>query len=346
MSPTMFLGRVILPAAGLVLAGWLAWQAFGGSKDSPWTSLPASLSSAGDDLASTPGTAPAAPATSRILAEGHVAARPGAEVVVGAEMSGTVARMLVQEKSTVHAGDLLVEFRSAEIKAAAEEAVAKVTEIDAELAGLDREQARVDRLAEKQPGKDEARDRLKTRREVARARRAAAVAAYRRIEAEFARTKLHAPIAGIVITRHVDAGETVTQGAPLLKIVDLNRLRIVAEIDEYDIPRCAPGCAVTISAPGHGGRSWRGTVEDIADFLTPRRIRPDDPGRPTDTRVLAVRIGFDPLTPLKLGQRVEVAIAETPDSTSIPGPMLPPTTIPRISRSSDEPSVPQRSDRR
>ncbi|QEH36170.1 p-hydroxybenzoic acid efflux pump subunit AaeA [Aquisphaera giovannonii] len=336
MSPTMILGRVALPAAGLLIAGWLLIRAFGGADADPrWKALPASLSAnaGGDPSPSPPATAPD---TTRILAEGHVAARPGAEIVVGAEMAGTVARVLVQEKSAVRAGDLLVEFRGAEIKAAAEEAVAKVSEIDAELAGIEREQARVDKLPEKQPGRDEAKDRLRTRREATRARRAGAVAAYRRIESEFARTKIHAPIDGTVIARHVDAGETVSLGAPLLKIADLNRLRIVAEIDEYDIPRCAPGCAVAITAPGHAGRSWRGTVEDIADFLTPRRIRPDDPGRLTDTRVLAVRIGFDPLTPLKLGQRVEVAITESAGASATPGPILPPTTTPRVGRGSSD----------
>jgi multidrug resistance efflux pump len=102
----------------------------------------------------------------------------------------------------------------------------------------------------------------------------------------------------------------VNLGAPLLRIVDLSHLRIEAEIDEYDIPRCALGSVATITAPGHSSLSWQGTVEEIADSLVPRRIRPEDPGRSTDTRVLPVRIAMSRSTPLKLGQRVEVKIVE------------------------------------
>ncbi|HVH07318.1 MAG TPA: hypothetical protein VNE71_15100, partial [Myxococcota bacterium] len=39
-----------------------------------------------------------------------------------------------------------------------------------------------------------------------------------------------------------------------------------------------------------------------------RRLKPQDPGKPEDTRVLLVKIAFQEATPLKLGQRVEVRI--------------------------------------
>ena len=193
-----------------------------------------------------------------------------------------------------------------------------MSEADAELSLIEQDQARLDRLPEKQPGQSEARDRLKARRAAAKAHRAAAVAGYRRVEAEFARTRVRAPIDGVIVSRTVNPGETVSQGTPLLRIVDLKRLRIEAEIDEYDIPRCVPGSTASITAPGHLGRSWHGTVLEIADSLIPRRIRPEDPGRPTDTRVLPVRITLQEDAPLKLGQRVEVKIVEAPSPKDQP----------------------------
>ena len=296
MSGSMFLGRVLLPGIGLVLAGTLAWQTLrGGTAELRLPFALASLTGAARvDQPGSPG--PALPESRKpedppiILAEGHVAAYPGAEVVVGAELAGTITRVLVQEKSVVHKGDMLIELRGDEIRASAEEAVARVNEADAELTLIEQDQARVNRLPEKQPGQAEARDRIKARWAAAKARRAAAVAGYRRIEAEFARTRVRSPIDGVVVSRTANPGETVNLGTPLLRIVDLNRLRIEAEIDEYDIPRCVPGSPATITAPGHSGQSWPGTVEEIADRLIPRRIRPEDPGRPTDTRVLPVRI--------------------------------------------------------
>ncbi len=317
MSGSMFVGRVLLPGLGLALAGILAWQAWRGSNGEGRVSFAlASKSGSGALQQASPRAAPHHEAKRRpdspsiILAEGHVAAYPGAEVVVGAELPGTITRILVQEKSAVRKGQLLVEFRGDAIRASAEEAVARVAQADAELSQIEQEQARANRLPEKQPGVAETRERLKARWKTAQARRAEAVAGYRRIEAEFAGTRVRSPIDGVVIARAANPGETVNLGTPLLRIVDLTRLRIEAEVDAFDIPRCEPGCPVTITAQGYPGRSWQGTVEEIADSLIPRRIRPEDPGRPTDTRVLPVRIAFRQPIPLKLGQRVEVRIVE------------------------------------
>ena len=80
--------------------------------------------------------------------------------LVGAELAGTITRVLVQEKSVVHKGDLLVELRGDEIRASAEEAVARVSETDAELTLIEQDQARVKRLPERpDTGLAEAKDR-------------------------------------------------------------------------------------------------------------------------------------------------------------------------------------------
>ena len=322
MSGSMFVGRVLLPGLGLALTGILAWQAWRGSNGASRVPFAcASLSGSGALEQASPSTAPnreekrQPDSPSIILAEGHMAAYPGAEVVVGAELPGTITRILVQEKSAVRKGQLLVEFRGDAIRASAEEAVARVAQADAELSQIEQEQARANRLPEKQQGVAETRERLKARWNTAKARRAEAVAGYRRIEAEFAGTRVRSPIDGVVISRAVNPGETVNLGTPLLRIVDLTRLRIEAEVDAFDIPRCEPGCPVTITAQGYTSQSWQGTVEEIADSLIPRRIRPEDPGRPTDTRVLPVRIAFQQPTSLKLGQRVEVKIVEATSPT-------------------------------
>ena len=147
----------------------------------------------------------------------------------------------------------------------------------------------------------------------AEARRDAAGAPVDRLLAEAARYRILALIDGIIIARHADAGETVAPAAPLVTIADLTRLRVEAEVDEFDIPHIAPNAAATISAEGYTGLVWRGRVEEIADAVVPRRTRPEDPGRPADTRVLLVRIAFLEKNPLKLGQRVEVEIARAED---------------------------------
>ena len=47
--------------------------------------------------------------------------------------------------------------------------------------------------------------------------------------------------------------------------------------------------------PGLG----RAAIEEIADSVTLRALKPQDPGRPTDTRILAVKVAFAETTPLR-----------------------------------------------
>jgi multidrug resistance efflux pump len=86
-------------------------------------------------------------------------------------------------------------------------------------------------------------------------------------------------------------------------------MRIEAEVDEFDAGRVALGSEVNVRAEGYDNQQWRGRVEEIPDAVVQRKLKPQDPGKPTDTRVLLVKVELLEPTPLKLGQRVEVDIA-------------------------------------
>lgn len=95
-------------------------------------------------------------------------------------------------------------------------------------------------------------------------------------------------------------------GTRLVTIADTNRIRIEAEIDEFDAGKVFLGQSVTITAEGYPDKSWQGKVEEIPDTVTEKNLKPMDPSRPTDARVLQAKIAFKEPTPLKLGQRVKV----------------------------------------
>ncbi len=96
-------------------------------------------------------------------------------------------------------------------------------------------------------------------------------------------------------------------GASLFTLADLSKLRVEAEVDEFDIAALSLGSEAEITAEGFAN-SWEGQVEEIPDSVGPRRLKPQDPGRPSDTRVLLVKVALLEPTALKLGQRVEVAL--------------------------------------
>jgi RND family efflux transporter MFP subunit len=296
----MFLGRVVLPALGLLLAATLSWQAIRNVKA---RSVPENLPVAG-----TTGRHSSARGADRVIAEGRVVAYPGAEVTVGTEVLGTILSMPAHEKSVVHKGDLLAELRCDAVAAEFREAQFHLSETEAELR-FEQARLRLDRLFPILRGKEVPASGTRQDMAAAIARRDAAKAALERLQAELAKYRILAPIDGVVVARQVDPGETVSPATPLVTIADLRRLRIEVEVDEFDIGRVTLGARATITAEGYPGRQWRGEVEEIADVVGPRQTRPEDPGRPTDTRILPVRAAFREPCPLKLGQRVEVEIA-------------------------------------
>ena len=84
-------------------------------------------------------------------------------------------------------------------------------------------------------------------------------------------------------------------------------------MNEFDAGKVAVGSRAYVTAEGYVGKRWRAKVEEIPDVVVSRHLRPEDPGRPTDTGVLLVKLVLMDPAPLRLGQRVEMRI-EPPQS--------------------------------
>jgi len=243
----------------------------------------------------------------RVMAEGRVVTYPGAEVTIGTDVAGTLESLSVQEKEEVRRGQTIAVIRADDTRAALGVARARVREADADIRLYEAEVARARNLWEVEVGSKQAWEKAARDLDAARARRASAAAEVARLEALVEKTIITAPIDGVVITRHVHAGETLETGQPIVTVADLERTRIEAEVDEFDSARVRLGAAVRVSAEGFD-RTWRGTIEEIPDAVVNRRLNPQDPSKPIDTRVLLVKVAFAEPTPLRLGQRVEVRI--------------------------------------
>ncbi len=310
MSRSMWVWRVVLPGGGLAFSLLVLW---------------ASLQAADKPRGNGSGSATDSPRPTRdrrakverIMAEGRVVARPGAEVTVGTEAGGLVVDLPARVKMRVKKGDLLIRFRSVEQEAILAEAQAKLAEADAEVEFQKREFQR--RAKSPLDSKHYASDVDAGRRdyELASARRKAAVAVIEQCRSALEQTRVTAPIDGVVLACLVQNGEVAPAGARLVTVCDLTRTRIEAEVDEFDAQRVCLGAEVSVTVEGSSSTAWRGTVEEIPDAVSGRTIRPDDPGRPTDTAVLLVKIAMETPIPLKLGQQVEVEILPpaTADST-------------------------------
>lgn len=300
----MWAWRIVVPVAGLGVCLLVLWQ-----------SLP------GEDArgAGPEGVAQVAVSLpERVVAEGRISPRSGAEITVGTEAGGLVVERPAREKARVKKGDLLVRFGSDDAQAALTGAEAALAEAEAEAEYQKREFKRRTQAPVDSKQFTANLDSGRRDYEVAAARRKAAAAALDRCRLALARTRITSPIDGVVVACYVQPGEIAPPGTRLVTVCDLARTWIEAEVDEFDATRITTGAEVTITAEGHPTLSWPGKVEEIPDRVADRTVKPDDPGRPTDTKVLLVKIAPVHPLPLKLGQQVEVQISTPVDRRPTP----------------------------
>lgn len=159
--------------------------------------------------------------------------RPGRASELGFAQAGTLHRLQVSEGDRVAAGQLLasldpapLQARQQQRQAALELAQAATSAANAQealaRAGAERQQRLYEREQVSRQVFDEARLTLQAReaeRMVAEAEAASARASLRESEVALAQTRLKAPFAGSIQTRHKDLGTAVAAGDPVLRLV-------------------------------------------------------------------------------------------------------------------------------
>lgn len=153
--------------------------------------------------------------------------------------------------------------------------------------------------------------------EIRRAEYNLAVAQARRDQARLGldECRLKAPRAGTVLRILVGPGDVLAaeRAQPALLFAADGRQVIRATVEQEFAPRIKPGEHVVIQDEADGSVSWRGRVERVAGWYSPRRVVLHDPSQMNDVRTLECVIVLEPGQPrLRLGQGVRVFIGTVP----------------------------------
>ena len=216
-------------------------------------------------------------------------------VLVGSQVSGTIARLNADFNSHVHKGDILATIDSRlfvgtlkQAEADLESAKANVLAAEANLqrsratqSQMRAELARSVGLAGKgflsQAELDLARANFETADAAVAAAQAmvkqakgqvsqkAAAVAVARTNLEY--TVIRSPIDGVVVARNVDVGQTVAASlqAPTIFTIaqDLTKMLLYAKVDESDVGRIRAGQHVTFKVDAFPQEQFQGTVREI-----------------------------------------------------------------------------------
>ncbi len=106
---------------------------------------------------------------------------------------------------------------------------------------------------------------------VARGNLEAARAALAVAEARLAYTVLSAPVAGTVLTRSVEPGDTVQPGRILLTLAPAGDTELTAQIDEKNLGLLVPGQKAMVSADAYPGERFAAEINYIAPSVDAQR---------------------------------------------------------------------------
>lgn len=163
-------------------------------------------------------------------------------------------------------------------------------------------------------------------------KRAESQVAQARAEVDHARAVLQStvvasPLNGRVTRKFVEPGEAVDISAPLLILGDTRKIIVKAEVDETEVGKLALGQTAAITADAYPGRVFPGSVYELGQTVGKRKIRPEDPTRMQDMKVLETKLEVTEAGPdLKLGMTVDVKIlaAYKERALVIPKRLVPP----------------------
>jgi len=224
-----------------------------------------------------------APLVVTVSADGTL--QPTRSVNIGSELSGTVARVLVDVNDRVKKGQVLVELDTAKLRdqisrsrAAVSAAQAAVAQAGATLKEAQGNLARLDEVFKLSGGKVPAQTELDTARATveraqaeqasARANVASAQAQLSTDETNLSKASIRSPIDGVVLTRTVDPGNAVAaslQAVTLFTIAeDLTKLQLEVNVDETDVGLVANGQQASFTVGAYLNRRYPATVTRVA----------------------------------------------------------------------------------
>ena len=201
-----------------------------------------------------------------IIATGIIKPKIGAEVKVGAQVSGVVKNLFVKTGSKVKKHDLLavIDPRSYQSQKDKMLALKEIASTELKYAELELHRQKV--LFQQQSISQQQYESAAQRVELAAARLKQTDADYEYADLQLRYTNIVSPIDGVVASTSTQEGETVAAGfvsPTFVTVIDLNQLELWAYVDETDIGRIRKDQQVSFTVDTYPGDAFGGTVETI-----------------------------------------------------------------------------------
>ena len=196
--------------------------------------------------------------------------RAKVETVISPLITATISSIGVWSGDDVQAGELLVTLDARELKARVDQVHQAVVAARAKLKQTEKDLARVKRIIKADPGavSKAEHDRMQTALNTAQAELLRLRRQKDEAETELSYSNLTAPIAGRIVERLADPGDTARKGEPLLRMYDPATLRLEASVRESVASKLAIGQALTAEVDALN-KKYPVVVDEIVPSVDP-----------------------------------------------------------------------------
>jgi len=188
-------------------------------------------------------------------------------VQVGSQVSGIIARLHADFNSRVKEGQLLAELDPTPFEAQVAQRRADLLQAEVQMRNAEVSFHRQERLLSENLAAEADYDAAKADFEATRAQADQARAALSQTETNLRYTKIQSPIAGVVVDRQYDVGQTVAASfqAPTLFTIaeDLGRMQVQADVDQSDIGRVQVGQTARFTVDAYPDEEFQGKISQI-----------------------------------------------------------------------------------
>jgi HlyD family secretion protein len=260
-----------------------------------------------------------------VSATGTVKGRDTVEV--GAEISGRIKVVHVDFNDHVKKDQVLAEIDTEQLQAGVEQASAQLRRAQAEVVSA--KAAAKEAKLQLERSREMAREGLVSRQQLETAEAAAertdasvgaaqasatvSAASLKEVQTAFGKAEIRSPIDGVVLARHIEAGQTVAASlqAPILFTIarDLKEMVLSVDVDEADIGKVTEGQSASFTVDAFPGRTFRAKVESVRNVpKTDQQVVTYEAVLAVDNDDLALRPGMTATATIVTAQKKGVLL--------------------------------------
>ena len=208
---------------------------------------------------------------------------PIRESTVAAEVTGVVTQFPVTEGQFVEKGALLAAMRDKELRLRLAALQATREQYDARLKMAAIELERYEKLKTTNSIADTEYDKTFYNHKAINSQRLGAEAQIASLEYDLKQKAVQAPFAGFIVEEHTQVGQWLIPGSPVVKLVDLSRIRVMVDVPERHAVKLNADKPAGISLTSLPGQEFKGRISSVLPYgdagsrTFPVRVELDNP---------------------------------------------------------------------